>query len=265
MSINDVKSALAEEKAAIMNVKVLRRISSTTYVIGDKSAMAILEVEDTAAVKEGNFIKLVKPSIKDNIIHKNSKFNILKGKCFKHDFQSEDVDAICKKHEKTDNSVKLMDVQNKHPSSIVPSLTLKVCSVSKPYKGKFSEYKNILAKDVTGDKVTIVLYKKLKDSCELGKVYDFYTLKKTDYKAEGENNYRMSSLSDTKIEEVFGERMAKFDAVNVGDNVVVGDFVGKYILSIFLAYWLNQFIRTQSFPKLTGISNISIIEKIICR
>ena len=227
MNITTVKSALAEEKAAVMNIKVLRRISSTSYVIGDESAMAILEVEDTAAIKEGMFVRLVKPSIKDNTIHKNSQFNILKGKYFKDDFQSKEINAICTKYGKADNSVKLMDVKDMDPCSIVSSMTLKVCSVSKQYREKFSEFKNILAKDVTGDKVTIVLYKKLKDSCELGKVYDFYKLKKTGYKAEGENNYRMSSLSDTKIDEVFGERMAKFDAVNVGDDVVVGDFVGK--------------------------------------
>ena len=55
---------------------------------------------------------------------------------------------------------------------------MKVCAVSKPYNGKYSEFRNGLTRDITVNKVTVVLYSKLKYSCEFGKVYDFHKLKK---------------------------------------------------------------------------------------
>ena len=230
MNITTVREALNDKKAAVMNIQVLRKLSQTSYVIGDESMVAIFEVEEAISLKEDSFVKIVKPCIKENIIQKNPKFSIIKGKVFKHNFQPKDIEAICLGYGKAEKELKLIDVETFAASKTIPSLTLKVCSISKPYNGKFSEFRNIIAKDKTSNKVTVVLYKKVKDSCELGKVYDFYKLKKTDYKGEGETNCRLSSLSETKVEEVFGKRKAQFETVSIGDDFVVGDFVGECII-----------------------------------
>ena len=227
MNITTVSVALNEKTAGVMNTKVLQKISQNSYVIGDESMVAIFEVEENISLKEDSFIKIVKPYIKENIIQKNRKFNIIKGKHFAYDFKPEDIEALSVGYDKADKELELNDVEKFATSKTIASLTLKVCSVSKPYTGKYSEFRNILAKDKKGSKVTVVLYKKLKDCCKMGKVYDFYKLRKTDYKGEGETNCRLSSLSDTRVEEVFGTRMAQFETVDVGDDFVVGDFVGK--------------------------------------
>ena len=228
MNITSISFAMTEKKATVMNIKVLRKVSQTTYVIGDTTKIAILEVDEKIILKEETFVKLVKPIIKDNAILMNSKFSIIKGKYFQHDFKANDIETACQDSGKASEELKLIDIENVAVAKTIPCLSLKICAVSKPYNGKFSEFRNILAKDLAGSKVTVVLYKKLKDSCQMGKVYDFYKLKKTDYKGEGETHYRLSSLAETKVEEVFGARSGKFDAVNVGDNFVVGDFLGMY-------------------------------------
>ena len=233
MNITTVSAAFKEKKATVMNTKVLRKVSEMSYVIGDESMVTILEVEENVKLNEDSFIKLVKPFIKKNVIEKNPKFNIVKGKAFDCTFEANDIEAACLASGKVKEELNLLDVESFATSKLIPCLTLKVCAVSKPYNGKFAEFRNVFTKDITGSKVTVVLYKRLKDSCEFGKVYDFHKLKKTDYKGQGEINCRLSSLSDTRVDEVFGERKRKFDSVNVGDDYIVGDFVGEYKNRLF--------------------------------
>ena len=232
MSTTSISDALKEKKATIINIKVLRKISETAYVIGDPSGQAILEVDGKVSLKEDTFVKLVKPSFSNNAILMNQSFKIVKGKYFEHTFEPKAIDKMCENSGKASQEVNLLDIEEMKIGVQVPCLTLKVCAVSKPYTGKFSDYRNVQVKDFEGSKVTIVLYRNLKDSCQVGKVYDFYKLKKTNYKPEGEKICRLSSQSLTKIEEAAGIRIAKFEDVSIGDQCISGEFVGNFVNTV---------------------------------
>ena len=224
-----LREALDTGKVKLLNVKVLRKINSNTFLVGDISAMSILSDINKPKIilEEGNFVKIIKPDIKDGKIFCNKSFGFVKGTSFDFEFDSDDMDKMLLTATKNEEVKQLSDFDHISTSQYIPCITLKVCSVSRPYIGKFSEYKNVICKDISDSKVTITLYKNLKNSCQQGAVYEFRNLKKSSYKAPGEAHFRLSSTSTTKVETVGSHVASGFDNISIGDGVCVGQFIGK--------------------------------------
>ena len=231
MNIESLKMALAKEKATLLNLKVLRKISSNTFLVGDASAMAILSDPNKAKVKlnEGDFVKIIKPVIKEGKVICNDKFGLVRGTHFQCENKETDIEEFTKTISDIEKIPELADFANISAFQHIPKIVLKICSISRPYTGKFSDYRNIIAKDISGNKVTVTLYKKLKDFCQQGDVYVFLKLKKSDYKASSETFNRLSSTSMTEIEKVGIHHTKQFQQITVGDEAFDGQFVGKKI------------------------------------
>ena len=178
MNIYNLKQALESEKVTILNVKVLRRMSPNMFIIGDDSAIAILSDPKKAklGLDEGAFVKIIKPTIKGDQVICNDKFGFARGTNFEYRFDEVAIDELSPTVIGEQIIQQLSDFDHIPSNQTIPNITLKVCSISRPYTGKYSEFKNIIAKDISGNKVTVTLYKKLKDFCEQGGVYTFQKL-----------------------------------------------------------------------------------------
>ena len=229
MNIDTLKKALENEKTTILNLQVLRKISSNTFLVGDSSAIAILTDPRKTKVTlvEGAFVKIIKPLIKEGKLICNEKFSLVRGSKFEFKFDETDIENCISTATGGEQISQLSDFDHISASQNIPNITLKVCSVSRPYVGKYSEYRNIIAKDISGNKVTVTLYKKMKESCQQGDVYTFQKLKKTDYKAADEVYFRLSSTSVTTIEKLGAYQAKNFEKILIGDGACEGQFVGK--------------------------------------
>ena len=229
MNIDTLKKALENEKTTILNLQVLRKISSNTFLVGDSSAIAILTDprKTKVTLDEGAFVKIIKPLIKEGKIICNEKFSLVRGSSFEYEFDETDIENYISTATGGEQISQLSDFDHISASQNISNITLKVCSVSRPYVGKYSEYRNIIAKDISGNKVTVTLYKKMKESCQQGDVYTFQKLKKTDYKAVDEVYFRLSSTSVTTVEKLGPYQAKSFEKIPIGDGACEGQFVGK--------------------------------------
>ena len=229
MSNDNIRKALDTGKGKILNVKVLRKINSNNFLVGDISAMSILSDVNKPKInlEEGKFVKIIKLDIKDGKIFSNKSFGLVKGTPFNFEFDSDNMDKVLSSATKNEEVKQLSDFDHISTSQYIPCITLKVCSVSRPYTGKFSEYKNVICKDISDKKVTVTLYKNLKDSCQQKAVYEFKNLKKSGYKAPGEDHFRLSTTSMTKVETVGSHLASGFENISIGDGVCEGQFIGK--------------------------------------
>ena len=67
MNVDTIKETLEGKKATILNIKSLKKITSTSFVFCDSSGLAVLETMGNLKEipKENTFLKMIKPLIKE--------------------------------------------------------------------------------------------------------------------------------------------------------------------------------------------------------
>ena len=169
-------------KAKVLNVKVLSKITKDKFVIGDASLITLLEIRDLSKIslEVNSFVKLLKPTFEDERLILNQDLKFLKGLPFDFVFDKKTILNLENQNNKQSNKT-LQQLSPILPGTKIDFIDLKVCTISQPFTGKFSTYKNLICKDHEGTKISVTLYRNLIDFCTQGQIYNFENLKVSNY------------------------------------------------------------------------------------
>lgn len=120
--MTDIASAISEKHAKILNVKVVAKIGDKMFVIGDPSGIGALNIPEEMKApgpKTGQFVKIIKPEVEQNIFTLNRKFVLLKGKEFELEIKYDEIEKLEKKFGKTE-AISLKVMQTLKPGDTVP-------------------------------------------------------------------------------------------------------------------------------------------------
>ena len=214
-------------KAKILNVKVLSQITKEKFIIGDASLITVLEVRNLPKIslKVNSFIKLLKPIFEDEKLLLNEELKFLKGTPFDTEFDGKTISEIESQNDKQPR--KTLQQIHPQPGNKIDVIDLKVCTVSQPFSGKFSTYRNLICKDYEGTKISVTLYRNMIDSCIQGQIYNFENLKVSPYQGPQDAFHRLQSNSLTRIHKADSQVLDLFDNVLLGDFSVKGSVAGK--------------------------------------
>ena len=210
-------------KAKILNVKVLSQITKEKFIIGDASLITVLEVRNLPKIslKVNSFIKLLKPIFEDEKLLLNEELKFLKGTPFDTEFDGKTISEIESQNDKQPR--KTLQQIHPQPGNKIDVIDLKVCTVSQPFSGKFSTYRNLICKDYEGTKISVTLYRNMIDSCIQGQIYNFENLKVSPYQGPQDAFHRLQSNSFTRIHKADSQVLDLFD----NDLWQVRDFISK--------------------------------------
>ena len=222
-----IQQLLNNEKVNFLHVNVLKKISSTQFIVGDKTGLAIMIIasEDATNVEIGKGLKMVKPSlVEKEFIACHPKFSPMKTKHFQIDVNPEDVmqlEMSGKKNVKVDKGISFNQIENDYSdNAIIDSVLVYVTTKSKTIDGKYGSYQICNMKDYEGNALSINLYKQNMNRLEVNKVYKLQKIKKTTIKTE--TGLRMATTNFTKIKDASTEESDIFADVQIADHVIEG-------------------------------------------
>ena len=233
-SISNIKIEGKESVETALDVKIISKVNHRVYIIGDDTGSALLETNQE--LEENIVYKLLKPKFCNETFHANPKFKILKTKI------SLKTKALSKselKHyqeltllSETQETNQIMDMnnfikcENLSESKNIEMLTLLIVTKSRDIDGKFGKYQIVTAKDCNGEKNSINIYHDKTKVTQTGKLLTFTNLKKTNFKPENVNLYRLATTYTTRIFEANENNKKKFINICLGDEKMQGIILG---------------------------------------
>jgi hypothetical protein len=170
---------LKGEHVSFLHVNVLRQINPTQFIVGDKTGMAIMNIdsENTKHIEVGKGLKMVKPSkIEEKVITHHPKFSPMKTKAFQMNVNDAEMDQLELNGKETKQPVtkgiNFNQIQNDYgDNAIINSVLVYVTTKSRTIDGKYGPYQICNIKDYEGSSLTINLYKHNINRLEVNKVY----------------------------------------------------------------------------------------------
>lgn len=228
--MSTISEAFKKGKGSAINLFVTSVVTKDTIIVQDLSDEAIMKLPESLSKipKEKEFIKVIKPLADKNksLLVMDQRFKFVKGDPFEIKFKTGCSDTLLGLVKQDDPLIDttLEDLKSLKKNEHVKDIHLKICYVGKVFQSSFSQGRNILAKDLSSSKVTLTLYAKNKDDCEMGKVYKFSNLKYSNYKSPSESFSRLHSSANTKTCEVPG---FNFEHILLGDGQMSGVILGE--------------------------------------
>ena len=218
-----------------MTVTVVKRISAERYIVGDKSCLAILELQQKGKeIKVDSGVKLIKPiRVSEKTLRCNPSF--LPAKTFDYEKlkpSAIEIQEIEKELEDSkddaplEETITLESITKMAPNTIIPKATFFVVRNSRIIQTPNGQYQICGLKDIEGQKMTINLYDKFIDKFEIGKVMTATNLKKFNLKKNGQYEPRLQTTRATKLTEASPKERDAFKSTSIADNSVEGTILG---------------------------------------
>ena len=222
-------------KTSLITVKLIKQISLNSYIIADKSMVAILDIQDAPAhaknMHPGCWYKLIKcqkgegSTIKINKLFKPIKTQI-----------KEDIGDISAEAERLEQTIEakasakkyenFQTITNKPNHTKIDKLTIKVITKSRVISTSKGNYQICNIKDAKGDIASINLYSKYLNLLEPFKIYTINNLRKGEVNKNEETKMRLHTTGFTKIEDGNMEDSVNFQHIGNGDESVTGVVIG---------------------------------------
>ena len=224
--------------ATRIDVKIVEAINENTFIIGDEKEAMILKAEknEKKILVEGNSVRLIKPKFIDgNIIESHPSFPPMKIKPVETNVKEKVLDKLREiasmfqpapgQGQGPEHLLTFKDLDEKPPNSEA-TLVVRVCSVTRPLEGKYSKFRFATIKDKDNLMNNLAIYPPHTEKLfEPGKLYKISHVKKTNYKKEGENYFRVSTQRKSFIKE-FEDHAKIFENVTIGEFQTVGSILG---------------------------------------
>lgn len=222
-------------KTSLVTVKLIKQISIDSYIIADKSMVAILDLHEAPThakyIQAGSWYKLIKcqkggqNSIKINKIFKPVKTQV------KEDLGdiSEEVGRVEQYIGDTASSKQYINfetIKSLPNHTKIDKLSIKVITKSRVINTNKGNYQICNIKDAKGDTTSINLYSKHLNQLELFKIYTITNLRKGEVTKNEETNMRLHTTGFTKIEDGNMEDSVNFQSVGNGDGSISGVVIG---------------------------------------
>ena len=221
-----IKKLLKGEQVNVLQVNVLREISSTKFIVGDVTGLAIMYIEENTQKKQtevGKGLKLMKPQkLGDHMIGCHDKFKPMKTKA-----------ATLKVNEKKIDELEAMDihlnpisqgtpfqeiVDNYGQNANIDDVLAYVTTVSRMIDGKYGMYQICNIKDCHGTTLTINLYKENTGKLNPNTVYRIKNIKKTTIQTN--STLRLGTTTLTTIREAKEEETKLFANTMIADKKI---------------------------------------------
>ena len=225
-----------------LTVKLVKEISRNSYIVADKSMVAILDIHDAPDhakfFKTGNWYKLIK-------CQKGEKSTIKSNKQFKpvRAVIKDEIEDITKEIEDLENDAETSasakkyedfeTLSSKPNQTKIERLTVKVATVSRVIATNKGNYQICNIKDVKGNTTSINLYSNYLNSLELFKIFTLTNLRKSEVTKNEETKMRLHTTGFTKIEGGTIEDAMNFKQIGNGDESITGEIIGFGELSIY--------------------------------
>jgi hypothetical protein len=229
-------------KTSLLTVKLIKEVSSNSYIIADKSMVAILDThaapDHAKHLNTGNWYKLIK-------CNKGEKSTINVNKLFKpvKTLFKDEIGDIADKVENLENTLEttastkryedFQTISHKPNHTKIDRLTVKVITMSRVITTSKGNYKICNIKDVNGDKASINLYGKYIDSLELFKIFTITNTRKGEVTKDDETKMRLHTTGFTKVEHGTLEDSINFKEVGNADQSITGEVIGFGDLAIY--------------------------------
>ena len=216
------------ENVNYLHVNVLKQISSTQFIVGDRTGIAIMTTESNISqhIELGKGLKMVKPyKIDQNVISPHPKFNPMKTKPMQMDVNYDAMDELEQQEIKTTPVNKGLNFKQIETdfgdNAIINDVLAYVTFASRKIEGKYGPYQICNLVDVDGNSVAINLYKHNIDKLETNKVYKLEKIKKTTI-SSADSKLRMGTTPFTKIAVAKQSEIDLFADVKIADKKVDG-------------------------------------------
>ena len=223
---------------SILEVTIIKVLSDSSLIVGDKSSLAILLIHKDSSVASlctvGRGIKLIKPEvINPNSLNTSPRFKILPGKTVSFKHSEKELQALEKIAEKLVSPppqpfqiVTFKTIESlKEKSNILPTpLTVLIVSISRVIQTQYGPYKILGIKDTENVASDLNLYGSIGAMIEPFQVYCFTKIKITNYKPN--DFHRLATTRFTVITKASADASAAFADVTVGEKVICGSVVG---------------------------------------
>ena len=222
-------------KTSMITVKLVKEISANSYIIADKTMVALLDISDAPShgknLSNGSWYKLIKCQKGDqNTIKTNKLFKPVRS-TIKQELTS--ISSQVKKLEKTiassAGSKKYEDFQNlsKKPNqSKIDKITVKAITKSRVINTDKGNYQICNIKDSSGNTTSINLYSKYLNSLEPFKIYSITNLRKAEVNKDDTKKMRLHTTNFTKVEIGTLEDSLNFQNIGNGDKYITGEVIG---------------------------------------
>ena len=228
---------LKKSKAATnIDVKIIEIIAEDMFIVADESESMIMrnidgKIEGTL-IQQGNSVRFIKPKyIDENLIEVNQNFRPMKIRPIEVNIKDKKIQKwkeLANTFGSRPSSASLLTfsiLDQKPQNSEACNLVFKACSVSRAIEGKFSKFKLATIKDVDNTRNNIAIYPPHLEKIVPGSIYKISVVKKTNYKKEDEDYFRLSTVRKSVIQE-FEDKEDKFKNVTVGEFQVHGSILG---------------------------------------
>ena len=212
-----------------IQVKVLKHINPDQYIVGDRTGLAILNLDSDKRqnIEVGKGLKMVKPSIAEKVITCHPKLSPMKTKALLMDLDSEKMDElelIGKSKKTCTKGTNFQQIEDNYGSTaVIDSVLVYVTTKSRNIDGKYGAYQICNLKDNVGNSSSINLYRQHLNKLVVNKVYTLEKIKKTAINTD--SGIRMATTNFTKIKVATQEQIEIFDDVDIADHKITGTCV----------------------------------------
>ena len=239
-----IKSLLNDGKlkTSMVKVQLVKQISLNSYIIADKSMVAILDIQDASShskhLNQGDWYKLIKCSKGgENTIKINKLFKPVKT-LVKDDLpdMTSQVNKLEIAMASSATSMKYEDLEtisNKPNQTKIDKLTVKVITKSRVISTSKGNYQICNIKDCKGENSSINLYSKHVNTMEPFNIYTITNLRKGEVSKNDETRMRLHTNAFTKIENGTIADSLNFKGIGNGDETITGEVIGYGELSLY--------------------------------
>ena len=237
--MSSLKDLLKGSKTnSILEVTILKVLSDSSLIVGDKSSLAILLTHKDSSVASllvvGCGIKLIKPEVIDTKTLKTSpRFKIQPGKPVSTKHSQNELEALEKIASKLVSpppqasqllTFKTIEALDDKSTLLKTPLTVLVVSISRSIQTQYGPYKILGIKDTDNITSDLNLYGSIGAMIEPFQVYCFTKIKITNYKPN--DFHRLATTRFTVITKASAEASAAFADVTVAEKVICGSIAG---------------------------------------
>ena len=222
-------------KTSALTVKLIKQIDELSYIITDKSMVAILDIHDNPThgkyMQIGLWYKLIKCQRSDSsTIKTNTTFKPVKTQVKK---DIEDTSAEAEKlalslnaKASTKNYQNLETILKMPNHTKIDRLTVKVITKSRIISTDKGNYQICNIKDAQGDTTSLNLYSNYLNKLEQFKIYTIMNLRKGEVTKNEETKLRLHTTGYTKIEDGTMEDSVNFKDIGNADETITGMVIG---------------------------------------
>ena len=225
---------LGKLRSSYLLILVIKRIDSDTFIIADKTKVAILDTSEGSnhgnALRDGCWFKLIKCTAEENgLVKLNKSFKpIISPPGPKIGKIEKEVNALEQTYTKKTVS-KIIDfktIEAMENNATIKEVTLKVISKSRIIHTKNGNYQICTVKDSQGNKTSINLYSKHLDALELFKIYTLLNIRRGEVVKNDQKELRLHTTYNTTISEGSSSKSSLFMQVRNGDATMEGTLIG---------------------------------------